>query len=128
MEWAGVRTSGAGMYHSFLASFPVLTVVIERSVHNTCIERLWYDDLTEGLGSKWKTFFIELEAGDFLDVQNTAHIWLLHALFLDAINKELQEWARMWNQHTMQIQGKRSCSPNIMFMFGEVQEGVRGRP
>ncbi|KAH9831803.1 uncharacterized protein C8Q71DRAFT_714853, partial [Rhodofomes roseus] len=31
-----------------------------RSVHNTRVERLWYD-FTRGVGQKWKNFFLELE-------------------------------------------------------------------
>ncbi|KAJ7136327.1 hypothetical protein C8R43DRAFT_894051, partial [Mycena crocata] len=37
-----------------------------RSVHNTRIERLWYD-VTHGFGKKWKVFFLDLEANHGLN-------------------------------------------------------------
>ncbi|KAH9918454.1 uncharacterized protein B0H18DRAFT_912789, partial [Fomitopsis serialis] len=33
---------------------------LSRSVHNTRVERLWYD-FTRGVGQKWKNFFLQLE-------------------------------------------------------------------
>ena len=38
-----------------------------RSVHNSRIERIWYD-ITEGFGGKWKDMFTDLEANYGLDV------------------------------------------------------------
>ncbi|KAG1732583.1 hypothetical protein EDB19DRAFT_1896728 [Suillus lakei] len=60
-------TSGGGML-AFSRSL---------SVHNICIERLWVD-LTNGIGSKWKAFFQDLEVTSSLNVDNAHHIWLLH--------------------------------------------------
>ncbi|KAJ7752190.1 hypothetical protein DFH07DRAFT_745091, partial [Mycena maculata] len=37
-----------------------------RSVHNTRIERLWYD-VTHGFGKKWKVFFLDLETNHRLN-------------------------------------------------------------
>ncbi|KAJ7488564.1 hypothetical protein B0H11DRAFT_2406659, partial [Mycena galericulata] len=37
-----------------------------RSVHNTRIERLWYD-VTHGFGKKWKVFFLDLETNHGLN-------------------------------------------------------------
>lgn len=62
-----------------------------RSVHNTRIERLWYD-VTHGFGEKWKKFFYLLESHHGLNPLAPAHIWLLHHLFLAAINEDAQEW------------------------------------
>ncbi|THH10681.1 hypothetical protein EW146_g8295 [Bondarzewia mesenterica] len=56
-----------------------------RSVHNTRIERLWYD-ITQGFGQKWKNFFLELEHHYGLDPDRPAHIWLLYHLFLATID------------------------------------------
>ncbi|KAI0368680.1 hypothetical protein BV20DRAFT_947886 [Pilatotrama ljubarskyi] len=65
---------------------------INRSVHNTRIERLWYD-VTRGFGAKWKAFFIELERHHRLDPTLPSHVWLLHHLFLPSINQDAVEWA-----------------------------------
>ncbi|KAJ7029654.1 hypothetical protein C8F04DRAFT_962582 [Mycena alexandri] len=96
-----------------------------RSVHNTRIERLWYD-VTHGFGQKWKTFFTDLEVNHNLNPAIPAHIWLLHHLFLAAINADAQEWAQAWNSHDLQIRGERTRSPRDMFLFSMVRDGPRG--
>nr|VWP01207.1 Myo-inositol-2-dehydrogenase [Ganoderma boninense] len=96
-----------------------------RSVHNIRIEHLWVD-LTAGLGAKWKAFFRDLEFNDGLDPDNEHHIWLLHYLFLDAINEDTIEWAEAWNFHKIATPGERQRSPRDMFFFGMVQLGTRG--
>jgi hypothetical protein len=47
----------------------------------------------QGFGNKWKMFFMDLEATDELNMSNPAYIWLLHHLFLPAINEDMLEWA-----------------------------------
>ncbi|KAJ7893142.1 hypothetical protein B0H14DRAFT_3105081 [Mycena olivaceomarginata] len=81
-----------------------------RSVHNTRIERLWYD-VTHGFGQKWKKFFTDLEVHHGLNPQVPAHIWLLHHLFLHHINADVQDWAQAWNSHHLSIRGERNRSP-----------------
>lgn len=96
-----------------------------RSVHNTRIERLWYD-VTRGFGQKWKNFFTDLEYNCGLNPHIPAHIWLLHHLFLPAINVDAQDWASAWNSHKLQIRGERNRSPQDIFLFSMVQDGPRG--
>ena len=96
-----------------------------RSVHNSRIERIWYD-VTEGFGGKWKNFFTDLEANEGLDVNNPAHIWLLHHLFLDDINRDVLVWAETWNNHKLQIRGERQQSPQEIFFFSMLEDGPRG--
>ncbi|KAJ7681447.1 hypothetical protein B0H17DRAFT_1230753 [Mycena rosella] len=96
-----------------------------RSVHNTRIERMWYD-VTHGFGQKWKQFFTDLEVQHGLNPQIPAHIWLLHHLFLHHINNDAQEWADAWNSHTLNIRGERNRSPRDMFLFSMLQDGPRG--
>jgi hypothetical protein len=98
---------------------------VSRSVHNTRIERLWYD-VTHGFGEKWKKFFQDLEVNMSLDVANPSHIWLLHHLFLDAINKDAAEWTETWNSHVLEIRGERHQSPRSMFFFSMIRDGPRG--
>jgi hypothetical protein len=73
-----------------------------RSVHNSRIERLWYD-WTQGVGRKWKGFFINLETTEGCNHNNPTHIWLLHHLFLPAINEDANEWVEAWNAHVIQL-------------------------
>jgi len=96
-----------------------------RSVHNSRIERIWYD-VTEGFGGKWKDFFTDLEANGGLDVNNPAHIWLLHHLFLNDVNQDALLWAETWNNHKLQMRGEAQQSPQEMFFFSMLEDGPRG--
>lgn len=90
------------------------------------IERLWWD-FTVGLGSKWHEFFESLEVHDRLDINNDAHMWLLHFLFLDALNQEITVWANGWNTHVMSLRDQRNQSPASLFYFGCITKGLRGK-
>ncbi|KAJ7040893.1 hypothetical protein C8F04DRAFT_1031761 [Mycena alexandri] len=96
-----------------------------RSVHNTRIERLWYD-VTHGFGKKWKVFFLDLEANHGLNPTRPGHIWLLHHLFLASVNRDALEWAEAWNSHQLTVRRQRERSPRDLFLFGMLREGPRG--
>ncbi|KAH9934372.1 uncharacterized protein B0H18DRAFT_1082878 [Fomitopsis serialis] len=98
-----------------------------RSVHNTRVERLWYD-FTRGVGQKWKNFFLELEHSAGLQPSRSAHIWLLHHIFLLQINLDVQDWAASWNSHPLHERhvSDRARSPRDRFIFGMVENGARG--
>ncbi|KAF8218161.1 hypothetical protein K438DRAFT_19621 [Mycena galopus ATCC 62051] len=70
----------------------------ERSVHNVRIEQLWVN-VTAQVGATWDNHFTRLEVWYGLDINNVAHIWLLHLLFLGTINTQLPFFAESWNQH-----------------------------
>ena len=116
---SGAGTSSPPSCHLSIHLYP------RRSVHNTRIERLWFD-VTIGFGGKWKAFFLELEHYHDLDADNAHHIWLLHHLFLNAINHDAQEWADIWNAHRLHIRGEQTASPHELFMFGVAEHGPRG--
>ena len=82
-------------------------------------------DVTNGLGLKWKQFFQTLEALDGLNINNQAHVWLLHELFLPTINEEAEQWAATWNCHVVQQRGERHLSPQAMFLKGVIEHGQR---
>ena len=96
-----------------------------RSVHNTRIERLWFD-VTCGFGGKWKVFFLDLEHSYGLNPDYPPHIWLVHHLFLHAINQDATEWAETWNAHLIHIRDEPRASPRELFLFGMVRHGPRG--
>ncbi|KAJ7036461.1 hypothetical protein C8F04DRAFT_953919 [Mycena alexandri] len=108
-----VRGTGRGSY------------IWGRSVHNIRIERLWVD-FAQGVGNKWIDFFYELELYYGLSHDNAAHIWLLHHLFLDAINQDVKDWAEAWNSHKLTRGNGRRRSPRDMFTFGLLEQGPRG--
>ena len=103
----------------------ILSIMTYRSVHNTWIERLWYH-ITHAFGQKWKNFFLDLETHHSLNPRAAEHVWLLHHLFLDAVNQDAQEWAHAWNSHHLQIRGERERSPRDIFIFSMLQDGPRG--
>ncbi|KAL0572964.1 hypothetical protein V5O48_008995 [Marasmius crinis-equi] len=96
-----------------------------RSVHNTRIERLWYD-VTHHFGKKWRDFFSALEVHDGLNPNSPGHIWLLHHLFLFQVDLDAQEWAHSWNVHPMRLTRERDRSPREIFLFSQVRDGPRG--
>ncbi|KAJ7199943.1 hypothetical protein GGX14DRAFT_372621 [Mycena pura] len=96
-----------------------------KSVHNVRIERLWVD-VTVQLGAMWAERFTILELRHGLDINNIAHIWLLHFLFLATINSQLAFFAESWNQHRIQIRHGPNRSPADMFVFDMLVHGVRG--
>ncbi|KAJ7020748.1 hypothetical protein C8F04DRAFT_973698 [Mycena alexandri] len=95
------------------------------NVHNVRIERLWVD-ITAQLGATWSERFTLLELRHGLDINNIAHIWLLHFLFLATINSQLAFFAQSWNQHRIQIRHGPNRSPSDMFVFDMLVNGVRG--
>lgn len=89
------------------------------------IERLWVD-VTAQVGSLWAEAFTDLELNHGLDINNVHHIWLLHFLFLPAINQQLSFFAESWNQHRIQIRDGPNRSPADMFGFDMLVHGIRG--
>lgn len=77
-----------------------------------------------GLIEKWYNFFKDLEDYHQLNVDNPVHIWLLHHLFLGALNEEAQRWAAAWNCHKIRTEGNRT--PREIFLFDMVEKGTRG--
>ncbi len=123
--WIESRVIHMGKVCVILTIFDMKLTTTCRSVHNTSIERLWYD-VTHGFGQKWKNFFMDLEANYSLNPRIPAHIWLVHHLFLSAINDDAAEWASTWNHHTMQLRRERNATPHELFFCSMVQDGLRG--
>ncbi|KAK1226936.1 hypothetical protein PQX77_010069 [Marasmius sp. AFHP31] len=68
------------------------------SMRNTRIEHLWVE-VGSRLARQWRAFFFRLERLHRLDVKNPSHLWLLHRLFLDAINDDINTFKQEWNSH-----------------------------
>ena len=82
--------------------------------------------MTCGFGQKWKDFFRLLEVSYNLNIDRDADIWLLHHLFLAAINRDAEQWAAAWNAHTLARRGERHLSPTQMYVRGTAQYGHQG--
>ena len=84
--------------------------------------------MTEGFGRKWKDSFHTLEDRHGLDALDPSHIWLLHQLFLPAINRDALAWAEVWNSHKIQLEGERRSSPQQLFTRSSLTDGICGLP
>jgi hypothetical protein len=100
---------------------------LDRSIHNSRIERLWYD-VSEGFGRKWKEFFYTLEDHHGLNALEPSHIWLLQQLFLPAINVDALAWAETWNSHKIQLEDSCRSSPKQLFSRSRWTDGIHGLP
>ncbi|KAJ3845842.1 hypothetical protein EV368DRAFT_53507 [Lentinula lateritia] len=96
-----------------------------RSIHNVRIERLWVD-VSHYVSQTWHDLFTHLELHHSLDISNTNHIWLLQHLFLSTINEQLTFWAEGWNNHRISQCNGPSRSPEDMFGFDMIANGLRG--
>jgi hypothetical protein len=67
-----------------------------------------------------------LEERGGLDVDQPNHLWLLHKLFLNALNAHIGQFVQMWNHHIISIRGERGRSPIDMFGFDMLVRGIRG--
>lgn len=86
---------------------------------------MWIDVFL-GFGGKWKEFLERLEVHHNLDANLDAHIWLVHHLFLDAINQDAEDWIAVWNNHTISSRTESYRTPTYMYTHGMVHSGVRG--
>lgn len=87
------------------------------STHNTRIERLWVEVGTQ-FARRWRGFFLRLERLHGLNRRNPQHLWLLHFLFLDDINKDCELFQVMWNHHPLSGEG-RNRSPLVCSINSE---------
>ncbi|KAJ7162948.1 hypothetical protein C8R46DRAFT_903830, partial [Mycena filopes] len=93
------------------------------STHNTRIERLWVEVGSQFV-RRWRGFFSRLERLHHLDIDKPEHLWLLHTMFLDAINTDCAEFQLNWNAHPMAGHETHNKSPNDMRLLGQAQFGV----
>ncbi|KAF8327245.1 uncharacterized protein EI90DRAFT_3127304 [Cantharellus anzutake] len=61
-----------------------------------------------------------------LDVDQPNHLWLLHKLFLNALNAHIGQFVQSWNHHIISIRGEWGQSPIDMFGFDMLVHGIRG--
>jgi hypothetical protein len=86
-----------------------------RSTQNTQAERLWVKIGTQFV-RRWQAFFTCLEHLHGLDPTQPAHLWLLHFLFLEAINKDCRRFQEEWNSHPISGEETHNKSPKVCQM------------
>ena len=85
------------------------SVLVGSSVHNQRIERLWKDS-----HRCVTSLFYFLEQNNLLDPINEKHLYALHYVFIPRINRSLQQFHLMWNNHGLRTeQGK---TPNQILL------------
>ena len=92
-----------------------------RSVHNQRIERLWRD-VFSGCTMLYYQLFSYLEDNNILDVDNEIHLFCLHYVFLPRVNRSLQQFIQMWNNHPLGTE--RNMSPTQLWMTAEHPDDV----
>ncbi|KAG8724994.1 hypothetical protein FRC09_010742 [Ceratobasidium sp. 395] len=80
----------------------------------------------EGFGWKWKCLLLNLEVHYGLVPTLETHLWLLHHLFLSAINQDAQEWMHAWISHTLALCDAQNHSPEDLSFFGMLGHGLQG--
>ena len=83
------------------------SMITGSSVHNQRVERL-HRDVTSGVLKSYIDEFYMMEASGLLDPVNEIHLLSLHLVFLQQINKSLQEFACQWNYHGLSTEGGSS--------------------
>lgn len=115
-----IRTRGPHRGSFIWGSYVIFPVVIQSqfatlsffsSTRNTRIEHLWVEVGTQ-FARRWRAFFYRLERLHKLDPDNPVHLWLLHHLFLNAINEDCRAFCDEWNAHPISGLG-HDQSPNV---------------
>ena len=77
------------------------------SVHNQRVKRL-HRDVTSGVLKTCIDEFRMMETSGLLDPVNEMHLFSLHLVYLQEINKSLVEFSRQWNYHGLSTEGGSS--------------------
>lgn len=108
------------------------------STRNTRIERLWLE-VGKRFGRLWRAFFARLERLHGLDVDSPQHLWLLHALFLDELNGDVELFQEEWARKPISGPSAKHMSPKVcrcisptrlmdhaqdMRLLGQTQHGI----
>ena len=109
------------LYNQNRISKPVLA---GRSIHNTRIERLWWD-VHRVVGSRFKNIFESLKYSGELDLDDPLDLWVLHTIFLPIINRSLRTFQTTWDFH--RSASAQEKSPHRLYLEGLALQSVDGR-
>lgn len=92
------------------------------SVHNQRIERLWRDLFVGCLYIYYSVFFY-MEEASYLDVSDAVHMFGLHYVFIERINKHLGHFVNGWNDNSIRTAQNRT--PNQLWISGLLNISAR---
>ena len=75
-------------------------MITNQGVHNQRMELLWRGVFAE-FTSCFHAFFYTLEESGLLDHSNEADVFALHIVYLDEIQRHLNQFREGWNHHRM---------------------------
>ena len=99
---------GRYVYNFYTVLYQMLCSLMHEhisSTRNTRIERMWVEVGTQ-FAYRWRAFFTRLERRHQLDTTKPAHLWLLHLIFSDALNRDCDDFRNQWNHHPISGKGK----------------------
>ena len=91
------------------------SIITGTSVHNQCIERLWYE-VNRIVCSRFVNIFWYLERNGLFNRLSDIHLWSLHVVYLPLINKALQDLISSWNHHP--VTTECNYSPRQLWIDG----------
>ncbi|XP_055357957.1 uncharacterized protein LOC129602819 isoform X2 [Paramacrobiotus metropolitanus] len=101
------------------------SIIMGPSVHNQRIERLWRD-LGRVVIKLFRSVFIHMENMGILDYTNPRDMMILHLVYLDRIQDQLNQFTEFFNNHKLRTEHERS--PRQLFILGCHEKGLKGFP
>lgn len=96
------------------------SIITGTSVHNQRIERLCRD-VKRIVVSHFLNIFLYLESNNVFNPCNEVHLFCLHLVYLDLINRALNEFCSEWNNHP--VTTETNFSPQQLWVRGVVMQG-----
>ena len=83
------------------------------NTNNQRIEKLW-GDTNRGITEFYWLLLTQLSDELGVDFENESHVFIIHHLFLDCINEDLQSFKLMWNNHKLRTEHNKT--PNQLLL------------
>ena len=94
------------------------SILTGSSVHNTRVERA-HRDIFSGVLVFYSRIFEELEYEELLDIEDDVHLFCLHYVYTNRINRSLNEFMLQMNHHP--VSTERNLSPLQMWEKGMLE-------